>query len=353
MRLTTDDGFALPLTIFVVSIITLMLAAIFVRVSIDRRVGESSGDMVDALNVAQCGLSRSLDTWSAAAIPPNDGDTLFFNSSSCIGGNATVIAHLVQRPPDSLNVHLFIIRSTGTYIIPTLGAEPQATRTVAQFAQWQTGTMDVLSAFTAANGVGVAGSGVIDIDGSDGCGVEPSSAGVRIPNGPALPGPPEIDGSPPVIQANNEPVVAAQTNIDWMAITGGGFEADYSSLQPGDLTYPSQLVSGDLVRTTSTTGTGLLIVTGDLNLSGPLFQWNGVIIVGGQARFNSALTFVYGQLTTGLNRLLGTNPPRGDIGVNGTSLTVQYHSCNIDAALAALTGFAAIPNAWFDSWATY
>jgi hypothetical protein len=354
MNIRRKDGFALPLTIFVISILTLMLTAVFVRVSVDRRVAQSSGDMVHALTVAQCGLYRALDTWSGNVTPPNDGDSLFVNATFCPGGNATVTAHLVKNPPDSLDAQVYVIRSTGRSIIPTLGSEPQATRTVAQFALWQTGTMELLAAFTAAHGLEVAGAGTIDIDGSDGCSTLPTTAGVRVPvGGPGLPGPPTIDGLPPIDQNDNEAVVAAQTKIDWTAITTGGFWGDYSSLQLGDMTFPTQVITGDLIRATSTIGSGLLIVTGDLELGGVLTLWNGIILVGGEARFNSDFSFIYGQVTTGLNRIVGINPPRGDIGTNGTNLTIRYHSCNVDSALAALTGFVAVPNTWIDNWATY
>ena len=46
MRIEDQRGFALPLTIFVLTLITIMLAAIFVRVRVDRRIAESSGDIV-------------------------------------------------------------------------------------------------------------------------------------------------------------------------------------------------------------------------------------------------------------------------------------------------------------------
>ena len=59
-RLRRTDGFALPLVIFVVTCVTLMLATVSVRVQIDRRIGESSADIVDALTAAQSGLQNYL-----------------------------------------------------------------------------------------------------------------------------------------------------------------------------------------------------------------------------------------------------------------------------------------------------
>ena len=43
-----EAGFALPATLFVVALVTIMLSAVFVRVSVDRRLSESTGDYADA-----------------------------------------------------------------------------------------------------------------------------------------------------------------------------------------------------------------------------------------------------------------------------------------------------------------
>ena len=92
-----------------------------------------------------------------------DGDSLRFNLA---GGYGEVVARIIQGPADTLANEMYVVRSTGYVITPRLGPVPQATRTVAQFAQWQSPTVDVVAAYTAANKVmGTADS--VTITGAD------------------------------------------------------------------------------------------------------------------------------------------------------------------------------------------
>jgi len=67
-----EHGFALPLTLFILVLITLLLSAAFVRVGGELRVGQSGGDMADALTIAQSGISQYLNFYSAQGIAPPD-----------------------------------------------------------------------------------------------------------------------------------------------------------------------------------------------------------------------------------------------------------------------------------------
>ncbi len=345
--LANRDGVALPLTIFVVTLVTLMLATALVRVDSDRLVAESSGDMVDALTIAQSGLQTYLGT---ATAPPADGDSVRVN---VLGGYADVVAHLVRQPEDSTANRLFIVRSTGRVITPNLGPLPQATRTVAQFAQWQTGRIGIAAAFLAANGLRAVGGGFTTVTGVDACSQAPTVPGVRIPMGPIGSPIPDTDlqGAPPIIESGNGPDVAAETTVDWAATVGGGMIPDYTTVQEADSSWSVQLVDGD-VTLTDTWGTGILIVTGNLILTGTSAEWNGVVLVGGRVEFTATTNRVRGLLITGLNeQLVGGNPPRGDIGA--TTIDVIYDSCFVQSAMQSLTGFVPVANAWVDNWSTY
>ena len=74
-----EDGIALPTTILVVTLVTIMISALFVRTQVDRRIGESGGHSVDALALAQGGLESYMGTLSFDAcdrpIRPADGDS--------------------------------------------------------------------------------------------------------------------------------------------------------------------------------------------------------------------------------------------------------------------------------------
>ena len=114
---------------------------------------QSSGDIVEALVIAQAGLERYMSHYDSLNTPPLDGDSLRVNVT---GGYADVVAHVVRNPPGTTTGLLYIVRSRGRVIKPTHGADPQAVRLVAQFATWQAASMDVIGALTAINSLACA-----------------------------------------------------------------------------------------------------------------------------------------------------------------------------------------------------
>jgi len=352
-RARPDAGFALPFAVFLISVLTLLLTAAFTKVDGDRRLAYSSGDGVTVLAIAKSGLQGYLST---QVTRPPDGDSLRINVT---GGYADVVAHVVRQPADPLANWLFIVRSTGHVIEPPLGADPQAVRTIAQYAQWQTGRMDIRGAFTAANGLKKRTGGTIDVRGADQstCGA-PTVPGMRTPaNWQA-----NIAGvDPPALSSGTGMEVALETNIDFPALIGGGFTPDYTLAGPAarmDGTYSSQLITGNatLGGGLVISGTGLLIVAGDLTIQStpmtPTTTWYGVILVGGKINFNASTSRIYGMAVSGLNKQLpeGAEPPEN---FGGTNVTIWHDACRIQQTLSRLTGFAPIANAWVDNWATY
>lgn len=353
MRLRLTDGFALPLTVFVLTLITIMLAAIMVQVQVDRRIAESSGDVVDALSIAESGLDRYITHYDTLPNRPPDGDSLRINVA---GGYADVRAYVAQRPADSILGIMYVLRSTGRLIKPTQGADPQAVRTVAQYAEWQYGTMPVLGALTAINDLRKpCGPGGCDgtklLDGFDQCiPAMPAKPGLRIPNGPNPLGPPEV--IPFKLEANNASEVANQTDIDWASVITGNWDPDYTSLVNLN-TWSSYWISGS-VTVSDMSGTGLLVVDGDLTTTGSLFDWHGVVLVGNRIIVQADTTHIRGAAVTGLKQLTAPpNPSNGEWGLAGTHYQVTYYSCNVRKAFTAFTGFAPIPNGWMDNWAAY
>ncbi len=360
-----EDGFALPITLFVVTLVTIMLTTVFVRVQIDHRIGQSSGDNVDALAVAQSGLHIYLGTanfdacWRA--VRPLDGDSIRINVND---GYADVVANVVQKPADTLAAWMYIIRSTGRIIEPTQGSDPQAVRTVAQFAEWHTNTIDVLAAFTAANGLESPASSFNsgELKGNDqapsGC-KDPNVSALRVPNNqdPAsLPGFVLNGTLPYVVDAGSGQDLALLTRIDWLSTITGGVEADYDYFKLWDLSFPVMLVDApsDTVNfgTAYTPATGLLIVTGDLVIEGGAYlQFNGVVLVGGEIEFDAADQRFDGIVISGLNEQLGQNQDRGD--QDGNFLDIDYNSYYVRQALQSLAGWAPVENGWVDNWASY
>ena len=76
------------------------------------------------------------------------------------------------------------------------------------------------------------------------------------------------------------------------------------------------------------------------------FAWAGVVLIGGYAMIQGNAS-IDGALVTGLNIKLGANVGNADA---GAQLHVQYHSCNLAAALARFAHLQLVANAWTDSW---
>lgn len=357
--LRREDGIALPTTILVITLVTIMISALFVRVQTDRRIGESGGHVVDALAIAQSGLDTYLGTLNLDAcdrsLRPADGDSVRINLT---GGFADVVAQVVRRPVDSLDTWLYVVRSTGRVIVPTLGSDPQAQRTVARFAEWQSNSLIPPAAYTAVSGLLRVGAGGVEFNGADqapaGC-EEPDVHSLRLPAGtdPTPRGDFSMNGAAPLIdQAGTKPTVADETGIDWAAVTGGGLVADTNAIVLWDMNYPVMLVPGNAVlNVNNDQGYGTLIVTGNLTIQGNFLNWYGIVLVGGWIHFDASDQRFDGFVMSGLNEQLGTPTAMSSFGPG--NVDIDYDSGFVRLALASIAGFAPVVNAWIDNWATY
>jgi hypothetical protein len=343
-------GFALPLTIFVLTLVTIMLAAVMVQVQADRRIAQSSGDIVEALVIAQAGLERYMGHYDSSSTRPPDGDSLRINLT---GGYADVVAQVVRRPADTTAGMLYIVRSRGRVIKPTQGADPQAVRLVAQFAVWQSATMDVLGALTAVNDFACSScGGTYLLIGHDQCGVMSSVPGLRTPNGPTSNAvPPYID--PATLEGPSASTFASEAfiGIDWAAVIGGSFVPDYTSLV-NTSSWASYLLPNNTTLT-DVSGTGLLVVDGDASFEGSYFDWRGAVIVGGFVEFEADTTRVQGVMVTGIEQQIMSPPSTGRWGETGTHVEVTYNSCYVRNAFTSLAGLTPVPGGWMDNWASY
>ena len=354
-----EEGFALPAVIFLVALLTLLLTGGLSRVQADRQIAEASEAMADAFAIAQSGLQNYVGSQTAR---PADGDSVRINLT---GGYANVISHVIRNPADTTENFLYLVRSTGVVINPLAGSAIQAQRTVAQFADWQTGSIEWRAALTAAGGGGAIGgittedtNAVIPrvISGADECGVEASIPGalttVNAPTDGVT-----YSGSPALIQqgSGTGQTIANQTDINWSGVLSSTFVPDYTSFQNGDTTFPIQRVLGDLELDGGFSGSGLLIVQGNLRPWGVSsgFYFEGVILVGGGFNFDADSNVVHGLVVTGLNRQLGFGANPTDLGGSDEISRIYFNSCKVNRALAALTGMAPVTNAWLDSWARY
>ena len=350
------DGFALPMTIFIIAVITVMLTAAMLRVTADRRIADATGSMAEARMIAQSGLQSYLGTrvkrpefdtanWTAT----KDGDSLRVNVT---GGYALVVAHIVQKPADTAANETYIVQSTGYYVVPTLGSDPQARRTIAQFAVWQSASLDSLTgAVTLVDGAAKNGAVAGTISGTDTCGTMPTKVGVMLSNGKTPTGTTINQG------IGNATAVYAATGIVWSADTNKtnlSPDFDYPAGSTGsDITYDNNysvhLFHGSVTIPSGKQGTGLLIVTGNLtfgNFSGfQPRQWKGVVLVGGSITFKTDSVQLIGQVSAGLNKANNTTD------LTAGHFYIRYNSCEVKKALSSFAGMHPISNAWIDNWA--
>ena len=360
-----ERGFALPITLFVIAILTLMLGSAFTRAASESQIAGGSKATVDALFVAEAGLQKYFgqDFTDLESPRPLSGDSVRLDVP---GGWAWVVPDVLQTPADTMDNFRYIIRSTGYVEDPNDESTPLASRTVAQFADWQTPWLDAPSAaLIAANGLDIEG-GDVELDGRDqsnalcaGDPLLPDGFGARLPAGRNSDlGDAVFNGSPDKLELGERESVAQLVNIDWEAIRAGEFIPDYTSPQnglPGD--FPSQLVDGNYTESRDNfSGEGLLIVTGDLTVSSSkdYWYWRGVILVGGEASIEADHVYIYGTIISGLNYLTGDTPTNDDSDFRGDhEFRLRFDSCNIRKSLRFLRGFVPLENTWIDNWATF
>jgi type II secretory pathway pseudopilin PulG len=348
-----ERGFALPAVIFLVALLTLLLTSGLSRVQADRQIAEAGEATADAFAVAQSGLQNYVGSQTSR---PPDGDSVRINLT---GGYANVISRVIRNPADTTENFLYLVRSTGFVINPLAGSAIQAQRTVAQFADWQTGSIERRAAFTAANGLRreTADGEPRSISGLDACGVEPAIPGVLADTVTGDPDAVALDGAPALIMQGSGagPVVAFDTEIDWARATSAAFVPDYTTFRNGDiLGYSIQRVPGSLQLNGAYAGSGIFIVPGNLDINSGTFYFDGIIMVGGELELDAETIIIDGLVYSGLDEQLSTNPARSEIDTEvNWFLRIRFHSCKVNQALAALTGLAPVPNAWQDSWARY
>jgi hypothetical protein len=359
-------GMALPATLLVIVVLTVFVAAAFSVVSSERRSTDNDQAQIDVYDLARSGLEQFVSnptTYLATFTPPTfvgpDSAKLTFSN-----GYAWVLVQRV-RPAVGGEPAMYVVRSRGVKTIERPTAVPVAERTIAQFAQWQAGDMQVLSAWTSMTGLqknGASGtiSGIDANPGGPGCPAPSGNiGGVAVPTIPGYTqngGSSVPAGSPDIFDMGSQSQANGLMKIDWAGIVSGAsltpditipgnswpssFPSTYFPViyvnQAGDFTLP-----GD--------GQGMLVVRNNLTISGSA-RWKGVLLVGGVLTSNGDNT-VSGAVVTGLNVLLGESVPVSDVG-NGTK-TFQYNSCDIAKAANRFGGLAPLRNTMTDNWPSY
>ncbi len=360
-----DRGFALPITIFLIAILTLMLGSSFNRAATESQIAAGSKWSVNALLVAQAGLEKYFGQDFAAVDRPLSADSTRVDVS---GGWAWVVPEVLITPADTMRPFRYLIRSTGYVEDPSQAGDALARHTVAQFADWQQAWLDAPSAaLIAANGLDIESpANRIVVDGRDqpnslcaGDPLVPDGFGARLPAS----GNSDLQraiflGTPSLQALDTRESVARLVNIDWEAIRAGRVIHEYTSPQNG-LTgdFPSQFVAGNYTEWPDNfSGEGLLIVTGNLEVHSnrDYWYWRGVILVGGAAEIEADEVLIEGTVMSGLNYLTGDSPTNDDSDFRGDdSFLLRFDSCNIRKSLRSVKGFSPLENTWMDNWATF
>lgn len=388
------DGFALPLAIVVLALLTMSLVAGFAMTTSELSTTASQRAEARAYSNAQRGLEAFLTRRKEQA-----GNLKF--CPHCWAVNATAVAGVVAANLDGLPTQretvtvvfpggMAVVRATpvlvnaatgrGKYFVTSTGYDSTgglgglggrssiASRTVGVFVSWNRTTINVLSAWTSLTGIRKNGTGTIS--GVDQCG-GPPRAGLSVPqyNGVAdlsISGNFAPTGSPPFDTTKTLAQLSAAVTIDWATVKAGtAIPADIvigAGTFPSVATFAADTNYWPVIHVTNgpsgtfalpNAGRGMLIVDANLTISGSN-QWYGVILVGGILTSNGN-NVSQGTTMSGLNVLTGTTPSPStadDAIANGTKSYV-YDSCSVAKATAGLARYTMMPNTWMDNLPGY
>jgi hypothetical protein len=353
-------GFAIPVALLVIAVLTIMVAGGFSLVSAERRSVADQKSQISAFRIAEQGLELFLVRRDSIMLGmpgytkvPGAKDSVRI---AMTGGYADVSLTRL-RPVIGSQSGLYVVRSKGVETVGAYAGTPQGVRTVAQYVLWEPAPMQVLAGWTALSGLqknGAAGT----LGGIDLCHDSAAIAGVVVPVNPGYTGKTVAVGDPPV-----DSVAPDSVAIDWNAIVNGNMieasitlpggswptallQASFDDLTGAHNYYPIIRVNGDFSLPSS--GTGMLIVTGNLTVNGSV-GWRGVLLVGGDITSNGN-NGIQGATVSGLNVKLGTYVPSST--ANGTK-EYNYNSCEVAKATTSMGALVTLRNTWVDNWVEY
>ena len=375
MRMQNRKGFAMPMAIFTIAVMTAALAAAYSNTTTEMTTNKAVRAQNRSYQIAEAGLeqfmalrgSRKPDgtAWCDHCSDPATADSEW-TRVSIAGGYADVVAIKVKPVVGNANA-IYFIRSTGTDTSWTLNkarGTSYAMRTVGIYATWVTATMNVKAAWLSYSGLSKNGTGVIS--GVDDCGQQASAAGVMVDKG-------DLDtagnsfhpeGNPPVDTSKTFAQLKAETTVDWDAIkNGNAIPADIEI--PGGTFPPTEVFDADpnywpIIRihtngySLPNRGRGFIIADSDFTISGSN-MWSGIILVGEQLTSNGNNT-VAGATVSGLNFLINGQTPNFAAKSNATDNSIAdgqknyvYNSCYVALAAQQLRRYVTMPNSWMDN----
>jgi Tfp pilus assembly protein PilX len=364
-------GFALPMTIMVIVVLTAALTSAFVATASETTTNVALRGQSRAFMVAQMGLERFLENPNELALCPK-----------CDSLRATPAVDVFRQEIDGDSVYITVTRIRhqsaptvpAVYFIQARGVDKRsklsgrlatvdAERSVGMYAQWNTNTMQVRSAWTSLTGLDKNGTAGL-LSGKDQCGEAPAIAGTTVPKGQFTHdgGSGWAEGNPPVDTSMTASALADSMKIDWNSIIN-------NNTMPADITVPANAFPSEawfdadtsrwpVIRITASgyalpnRGRGIIIAEGDFVISGSN-MWDGVVLVGGKLVSNGSNT-VAGATISGLNVLLDGASTPGEshlddgAAANGQKI-YQYSSCKVARATKSLQRYRVLANTWADN----
>jgi len=407
------SGFALPLAIMVLALVTIGLVAGFAMSTSEQSATSSQRAQARAYSYAQMGLEQFLtyrkeltgctpaangysaaqasacafcpQCWLVNAANPPGTVNANLDTLPTVAESVTVNFTSGKAFVRAVPVWLDIAKGKGTYFITSTGTDNlskiatgsgttgTASRTVGVYVKWDRTTMNVMGALVSFSGIVKNGTG--DISGIDACGKDTNVAGINIPvdmNMNTAGNSFTPTGNPPYDTLKTFSQDSANSKLDWAGVRSGtSLTADIDvtvssypnfpdvSTFAGDTNYwpvihihNQQSGAGwNTAFQLPWKGRGMLVVDGDLTITGSN-QWDGVILVGGTLTSNGN-NVTSGTVMAGLNRLIGqTVGSLVDDQLNGTK-SYQYNSCSVKKATTSMARYTMLPNTWMDDIAQY
>jgi hypothetical protein len=375
-RTRSKRGFALPMALLVMVVLTAGIAAGYAATSAEVVTNAAHRGDTRAYNLAVAGLEQFLARRNEAGFCSNciaDPTAAVADSEwtrvPLTGGYADVVSVRVRKHINDTLPALFFIRSMGidTSIKLTGATRSQhGTRIVGMYATWNTATVNVQGAWFALSGLNKNGTAG-EINGVDQCtaangGGKPTLAGAVVPSGGQFSGKTAaFAGNPPIDTSKTFQQLKDNAKLDWAGIIGGSITPDFE-VGPGSFPSATWFANNPdawpIIRvhtnnyTLPNAGRGMIIADSNFTISGSN-MWDGVVLIGGKLTSNGNNT-TSGATFAGLNYLLGGAPGAStdDSDANGQK-TYVYNSCNVAKASKGLQAYKTWNNTYIDlipSW---
>lgn len=377
-------GFALPMAILIIAILTAALAAGLAATTAESGISLSRRGQNRAYSIAQAGLEQYLVTARRTSLCAQAGSSCIADLSktrlvggvaapdtekvrvSIPGGWADIMAIRVRDTATvggSKQPAIYFVRSRGVSTSRTVlagGKRDTAVATVGLYTTYQTNVINVMAAIASLSGVSKQGSSGV-ISGIDQCGSGANVAGITTDKGDySTSGNFTPSGSPPIDTTKTLSQLKTAIGIDWSSVKNGGISADFTVPSPdgfpSNAWFNADTSRWPIIHVTSSNfslpnpGRGLIIADGDFSISGSN-MWSGVILIGGRLTSNGN-NVMSGATVSGLNVLLGQQVDTSVVSSDNSSFNGNkqylYNSCSVSLAATGLKFMKPMPNTWMD-----